>query len=246
MCVYLARLIHDAGYRVTIISRGYGGGAEKKGAVAECGISAFADAQRFGDEPALMTRLLASRPIAVIVGRDRIASGQLALKRFQPEVILLDDGFQHQRLARDLNIVLMDAQKPLGNGHLLPRGPLREPPSALGRADILVMTRYPTEATGFVNGHTGQQNLFDNTRLAAKPLFACQHAPVVRSRLVKSMPGGLQTRSLELAMLKGMPVIAFAGIARSEAFRQTVVELGADLRGWRSFDDHHPFYRDDI
>jgi tetraacyldisaccharide 4'-kinase len=246
LCIYLARLIHDAGCRVAIISRGYRGGAEKTGAVIESGPATFSKARWVGDEPALMARLLAPRPIPILVGRDRIASGRRALARFQPEVVLLDDGFQHHRLARDLDIVLLDGENPLGNGHLLPRGPLREPPSALARADILVLTRCPPEAAGKQAAAARRRRVWTKNGLAAKPLFASQHRPVARERLVPCPTGGPRSRPLDLAMLKDLPVLAFAGIARSETFRRTVIDLGADLRGWLSFRDHHPYRADDL
>ncbi len=246
LCVYLARMIHDAGYRVAIISRGYRGAAEKCGAVVAKGASGFADARQYGDEPALTARLLAPRPIPIYVGRDRIASGRRAIKRFRPEVILLDDGFQHHRLARDLDIVLLDGQKPLGNGHLLPRGPLREPPSALRRADIIVMTRCPAEASGRAAVRSDRLQTLDRIGLGAKPLFASRHKPAAREWLVTRDAAGFRSRPLELGMLKGLPVMAFAGIARGEAFRQTLSGLGADLRGWQSFRDHHAFRADEI
>jgi tetraacyldisaccharide 4'-kinase len=246
LSIYLARLIHDTGHRVAIISRGYRGGAEKTGAVVESGASPFLNARRFGDEATLMARLLAPRPIPILVGRNRIASGRRALADFQPEVILLDDGFQHYRLARDLDIVLLDCQQPLGNGYLLPRGPLREPPSALGRADILVRTRCPPKVHGISAASAGCRLGRITAEIDVKPLFASQHRLVARERLECCSSNGPRSRVFDLKILRGLPVLAFAGIARSDAFRQTVVDLGAELRGWYSFRDHHPFQADDI
>ncbi len=89
-------------------------------------------ADESGDEPYMMARRLSSVPI--LVGKNRVRSGLTAIKNFRPDVILLDDGFQHRRLARDLDLVLLDVENPLGNGYLFPRGMLREPAAALERA----------------------------------------------------------------------------------------------------------------
>jgi tetraacyldisaccharide 4'-kinase len=232
-------LIHDAGYRVAIISRGYRSTAEKAGAVIEPHRSLTLCPRRFGDEPVLMARLLAPRPIPILVGGDRVASGRRALARFQPDVILLDDGFQHRRLARDLDIVLLDGAKPFGNGYLLPRGPLREPISALARAHILILTRCPPHMVD--DTRSGPERRW-TPELADKPLFASRHQVVGREYVAVGSSSGPRSGPLDLTDLKGLPVLAFAGIARNEIFRQTLVELGAEIRAWMGFRDHH-YYR---
>ena len=213
--------------------------------IAPAGASA-ADAHQVGDEPALMARLLIPRSIPVFVGRDRLASGRRALARFKPDVMLLDDGFQHQRLPRDLDIVILDAKAPLGNGYLLPRGPLREPPSALDRADILVLTRCPANAAGKPAANAGRHLMQTVPGLVAKPLYACRHRPVARERIECHPSDGPRSRPLDLATLTNLPVLAFSGIARNGAFRQTLIDLGADLRGWMSFRDHYRYRTEDL
>ena len=246
LCIYLACLIREAGYRVAILSRGYRGHAEKTGAVVEAGSSIFAAASQVGDEPALMAYLLRPLGIPVLVGRDRLASGRRALEQFRPDVILLDDGFQHQRLSRNLDIVLLDGQKPLGNGYLLPRGPLREPPSALARADMLVYTRCATGLAGRPATDEDRHLIRRIPALATKPRLACRHRPVARGRLAV-YPAGREPASIfDLAMLKALPVLAFAGLARNETFRQTLTDLEADLRGWLEFSDHHRYRPEDL
>ncbi|MDJ0801954.1 MAG: tetraacyldisaccharide 4'-kinase [Desulfobacterales bacterium] len=246
LCIYLARVIHDAGLRVAIVSRGYHGRAEKTGARIEPDGAFAADAGETGDEPVLMARLLHACSIPVYVGRDRLASGRRALARFKPDVILLDDGFQHQRLARDLDIVLLDGQAPLGNGYLLPRGPLREPPSALDRADILVLTRAFDPADGKPPADGRRQLYTACPHLAAKPLFACRHRPVGRERIERHPTDGPRSGPLNLEALRNLPVLAFSGIARNDAFRQTLIDLGAELRGWMAFDDHYHYRAGDL
>ncbi|MBL0715844.1 MAG: tetraacyldisaccharide 4'-kinase [Desulfosarcina sp.] len=246
LCIYLAGLIHDAGYRVAIVSRGYKGQAEKTGALIEPGPLSAPAAHRVGDEPALMARLLAPRSIPIFVGRDRLASGRRALTQFQPDVILLDDGFQHHRLARDLDIVLLDGGDPLGNGYLLPRGPLREPPAALARADILILTRCQRKPGGRLMADAATVLVQAVPGLKAKPIFSSRHRPVARECLTAGTSAGPRSGRLDLAALKGLPVLAFAGIARNKAFRETVAGLGADIRGWSAFRDHYRYCADDL
>ena len=123
LTIYIAKKLCHLGYRVAVLSRGYGGKAEKSGAIVSDGSQIFVSADVSGDEPYMMAQQLASTPI--IVGADRYRSGKIAVRSFNPDVILLDDGFQHRRLARDLDLVLLDASKPGGNGYLFPRGVLR-------------------------------------------------------------------------------------------------------------------------
>ena len=246
LCIYLARVLHDAGYRVAILSRGYRSVAESAGTLIEPALASASDADLAGDEPVLMARLLQPRAIPVYTGRDRLASGRKALARFKPDVILMDDGFQHQRLARDIDVVLLDGEKPLGNGHLLPRGPLREPPSALERADILVLTRCPSTPDGTLSVDGGRQLHAAWPGLVAKPLFGCRHRPVGRERLDNPSTEGSRSAPLNLEMLRQMLVLAFSGIARNDTFRQTLVDLGADLRGWFAFDDHYRYRAGDL
>ncbi len=240
LCIYLAGMLHDAGYRVAIISRGYRGGAEKTGGVVDTRLPAFVAASRFGDEPTLMSHLLRACAIPVLVGRDRLASGRRAWARFRPDVIIMDDGFQHRRLARDLDIVLLDGENPLGNGFMLPRGPLREPPSALARADILVFTRCPAAANGNLSTDAGRRLAVTTPRLASR------HRPVIREALAVRAPAAVPSRPPDLKGLKDLPVLAFAGIARNDTFRRTLVALGADIRGWYDFPDHHCYGPEDL
>ena len=245
-CLYLAKLIHDAGYRVAIISRGYRSTAERAGAVIEPDRPGALCAQRLGDEPVLMARRLAPRSIPILVGGDRVASGRRALARFQPDVILLDDGFQHRRLARDLDIVLLDGTKPIGNGYLLPRGPLREPTSALSRAHILIRTRCPRHMDGNPAAGPGRRLTPVLPALAGKPVFTSRHRAVGREYVAVGSSTGPPSRPLNLTDLQGLPVHGFAGIARNETFRQSLTELGADIRAWSAFRDHHHYQAADL
>ena len=139
MTIYLANLIQDFGNKAVVISRGYKGRAEKAGGIVSDGKVLLMGPETAGDEPYMMAVKLKNVP--VIVGKNRFEAGMLAVRTFKPEVLVLDDAFQHLKLERDLDLVLLDCQRPFGNGHMLPRGIMREPVSALSRADALILTR---------------------------------------------------------------------------------------------------------
>ena len=124
---------------MAIVSRGYGRRAEAPVELVSDGGAPRLPAERAGDEPLLLARRLPG--VAVVVGADRLAAGQWTVAHLRPDVVLLDDGFQQRRLLKDVEIVCLDARAPWGPGGLFPRGTLREPPSALARADLLIATR---------------------------------------------------------------------------------------------------------
>jgi len=245
MSVYMARLIHGFGYRVAIISRGYKGSAEKKGGVVSDGQALLMDPSSAGDEPFLMAQQLLPLGIPVIVGQDRVRAGRLAVQRYQTEVIVLDDGFQHMRLKRDLDIVLLDAAHPFGNGYLLPRGILREPLSALSRADACLITRCPPAA--IVKRFSGQSQ--SNHGLAGddrrRPVFAAAHAPFISECFSANHSDGW-TAKMQMSEWRGCPVFAFSGLARNDTFPKMLAEMGFELKGYAAFADHHDYSHEDI
>jgi len=167
------------------------------------------------------------------VGRRRQLSGQAAIRTSHAEVLLLDDGFQHLALARDLDLVLLDTMNPFGNGALLPLGPLREPIAHLDRADAIILTHANDRAT--------MQQLRSqlNTWFPGKPVFACRHRPVGLHR-------GVGGPSMPPAMVRNQPVVAFAGIAHPEKFFAMVRDCGAELLSCLVFPDHHVYQHRDI
>lgn len=240
MTIHLAAQLQDMGYRVVVISRGYKGLSEKKGAIVSDGRSVLCNAQAAGDEPYLMATLLKGVP--VVVGRNRIVAGQTALAHFNPDVILLDDAFQHQRLARDLNLLLVDARAPFGNGFLLPRGILREPVSSLERSDAIVVTRCQ------ITPPSCYSHLI---RLARpRPVFCTFHVPVVRCIVpAYQSPQASRLRhppDRACRGLSGRRVFAFSGLADNSAFWKTIQGMGATQKGALGFDDHHTFQLIDI
>ena len=143
MTAMLARMLMERGLRVAVLSRGYGGSAKGAIKILADGESVIGTPEEVGDEPYLLATTVPG--LIVVIGADRHGAGMLAMEKFAPDIFILDDGFQHLRLHRDLNLLLLDSRRPFGNGHAFPAGLLREPLTELGRADLLVMTRWSGE-----------------------------------------------------------------------------------------------------
>jgi len=235
MTMHLAKLLNSFGLKVLIVSRGYKSLGEKDGAVVSDGNKLLCDVRTAGDEPYLMACLLGHVP--VMVGQNRFQTARRGVMSFSPDVILLDDAFQHQAMLRDINLVLMDANLPLGNGHLLPRGPLREPLSGLNRADAIVFTR----------GRPSQMTLHSDLAqmVSKKSVFHCQHVAVVRGIVPAGQPiediRTLNGTDSIPKILQGRPVFAFSGLANNPNFFSSIAQMGGDVRGTAGFPDHH-FY----
>lgn len=228
MTILVAQLIREMGYRVVVISRGYRGRLEATGGIVSDGETIFLGPEDAGDEPSLMARVL--KGIPVLVGRRRYETGMLAVKRFNPDVIVLDDAFQHMGLKRDLNLVLLDGRSPFGNGHLLPRGSLREPESALERAHAVVYTRCSPSV-----GMPLRPKQFPGPR----PVFYARHAPVIRTGGSTADP--TLTDSTDLSPLASRKVVAFGGVADNRPFFDSLEEAGCVVLKRCFFPDHHRY-----
>jgi tetraacyldisaccharide 4'-kinase len=136
---FLARYLQEQGLRVAVLTRGYRGKQSDTFQIVSDGKRILASSGAAGDEAYMLAQKLDGIP--VLAGKDRCAAGKRAVELFKTQVVLLDDGFQHHRLKRDLDIVLINAANPFGNGLLLPRGTLREPPAGLQRAGIILLTK---------------------------------------------------------------------------------------------------------
>jgi len=226
MVMYAASLLSSMGFSVVVITRGYGGTAGKNGAVAGDGIHCFLGPDDAGDEPCMMA---CRKLYPVIVDRDRVRGARRAMEKFSPHVILLDDAFQHLRIHRDLNIVLMDATAPLGNGKGLPAGRLRESFHAVEkRADLVMYTRclrgeFPLE---------GSWN-------RGKPMFMTQHVPFLYRFIQQAQP--LSTKDPSLAMLNGRTAVIFSAISDNGGFFRSVEQCGVRVLDHLCFRDHHRF-----
>ncbi len=226
LVLWLAQRLQGAGLRVAILSRGYGRRV-REARIFGNGIPRVEEA---GDEPVLLARRLRGVPLGIAA--DRFTVGLQLAARHQPDVFLLDDGFQHLRLARDLDIVLLDASDPFAGGYVLPAGALREPVEALVRAQVVVLTRArqvaEDSAIEAVRLYNPRVPVFRaRTRLVAV-LDATSHKPVPRETLA------------------GVPVLAFCGIGNPAAFWQDVRDWGFRLAGTQAFPDHHRYSADDF
>jgi len=212
---WLAALLGRRGLRPAVLSRGYGAGG----------------GGGLDDENELLRRLVPGVP--VVVEPDRVRGAERAVREHSADVLVLDDGFQHRRLARDLDIVLVDALRPFGGGRLLPLGLLREPPSGLARAHVIVLTRC---------------DLASPARLEELRRELAGHAPRAEVATARHRPVGLRpvgppqgAEAPRLGELAGGVWGAFCGLGNPEAFRLTLRRLGADIVQFTAFPDHHHY-----
>lgn len=214
MVIYLARKLQGWGYSPGVILRGYG-----------------AHGGELSDEERLLRQSLAAVP--VIADPDRWAAARRALAQ-SADVLIADDGYQHRRLGRDMNICLIDATCPFGGEAMLPAGRLREPISSLSRADVIIITRC--------------EQLTDDSlkRLADRLRCGAGEVPVLFSRHEPTGLIGFSADEYGLDYLSGKSVYAFAGIARPEAFYSTLESLGAKVSGVMNFADHHVYGSADL
>jgi tetraacyldisaccharide 4'-kinase len=244
MAVYLADLLIQMGKHPVVISRGYKGTLEKTAAVVGDGTRLFLDAWQAGDEPYMMAAL---KRFPVVVGKDRYQAGCLALDRLPVDVVLLDDGFQHRRLKRDLDLVLMDHASPLGNGRLLPAGRLREPPMpALARAGAVILTKCPETAL--------ETPRWVSRAAPGLPVFYARHHPVpagiepagFRQAVADDPVRKDYGKTAALERFRGASVVLFSGIADNRSFCRTIRDLGANVLDHLEFADHYRYKRADI
>lgn len=213
--LHLAEMLARAGRKVGILTRGYG--RQSKEPLTFTGTDSLPSAEEAGDEPLLLARRCPEA--RVLVGADRRFLARRARDEFGLEVVLLDDGFQHRKLARDEDVVVVDEAAGFGNSQLLPRGPLREPLSALRRATLFWIRSAATAA----------------------PSLPPLPGPQVRTRYKPTAWVDPTGREHAPEALAGEPVFAMAGLARPGSFLRTLRELGVTLQDASLFPDHHAF-----
>ncbi len=213
-CVeFIARFFRDLGVQVAILSRGYGSEAGRN------------------DEAMVLEENLPDVPH--LQGADRVSLANMAIEELESELLVLDDGFQHRRLHRDLDIVLIDATAPPQRDHLFPRGTLRESVKGLRRANAVLLTRCDQVDDSQV------QELRDwlHTRFPALLVATTEHRP-------QELQGEGMSESPE--SLRNKVVAAFCGIGNPVSFRRTLDSLGANVIAFRTFADHHAYTREDV
>ena len=225
---WLAGELRARGRKVVILSRGVRGARGGEVSVVSDGERVFFSAAEVGDEPVWLASTVPGVP--VLAGRNRVALGLRASAVFGAEVLILDDGFQHHRLERDLDLVCIDARLGLGNLHVLPRGPLREASSALAHADALLFTRLP------VDGKTAPPEVGLPPGL---PRFGVH----IVARRLRSVDGG-DLSSCD--RLRGARVALLAAIARPDRLKREIEALGAEVVEVKAYPDHHLYTRSQI
>jgi tetraacyldisaccharide 4'-kinase len=222
----LARRLAARGRAVAVLSRGYGASRRDARVVAD-GRRVLLGADEGGDEPVLLARRLPG--LRVLCGPRRAELARRAVADLGADALVLDDGFQHRSLHRDLDLVVLDASNPWGNGRLLPRGPNREGRRALSRAGLAWLSRADQadpEALG---------------RLRELAERATGRPPVESRHAVTELADGTLSRTFPAGSLSGRRVLLLAAVARPAGFRRTVEQLGAAVAAERLFRDHHRF-----
>jgi tetraacyldisaccharide 4'-kinase len=221
LVIWLCKFLQEKGIRCGILTRGYRATQNSK-----------LKTQNYADEPAILSQ---SCPQAkVIVNPDRVAGAAEAVNKFGAQALIMDDGFQHLRLARDLDIVTIDATQPFGYGKLLPAGLLREPVTALGRADAVVITRCDQVKESDLAELERKLQQINSNMIIARSI----HAPIWAE--------SGESKKISLESLKGRKVFAFCGIGNPQAFLNTINVLGFDVVGSTVYDDHHYYNSDDV
>jgi tetraacyldisaccharide 4'-kinase len=215
MVEWVARYFRQRGVRVSIVSRGYGATAE-------------------GRNDEALELQLALPDVPHLQNADRVVAAQAAIEELETELILLDDSFQHRRLDRDLDIVLLDATEPFGFDHVFPRGTLREPLAGLARAEVVVLSRADMLSSD------ARQAIGQRVSQLAPQAVWCevQHAP----RELVNYRGERQPTD----SVAGKRVAACCAIGNPAGFLHTLETLDADVIAWREFPDHHSFTREDV
>jgi tetraacyldisaccharide 4'-kinase len=215
MVKWLVQWLQKQGLRVAIVSRGYGSNGDGQ-----------------NDEALELQHSLGDVPH--VQNPDRVAAAERAISQFGSQVVVLDDGFQHRRLARDLDIALLDAFEPFGYDHVFPRGTLREPSKGLERANVVCLSRCDAISAE-------QRNVVrDRVRQLAPAAAWCECTHAASGLIDRT------GRSYELAELAGRRVAAFCGIGNPTGFRHTLAGTGCQIAAWREFPDHHRYCPDDV
>src|SRR5436853_2390804 len=244
---WVARVVANEGRRVCILTRGYGRADAKRRVVVSDGEKILSDSREGGDEPLQLAEALRGKA-AVISDANRVSAARYATENLQSEVFILDDGFQHLRIARNLDLVVVDATDPWGGGKLLPRGRLREPLRELARADCIILTR--SEQAQDIESlrkqverlSGGRPILLSRTRtrdiylLSAEAMKSDAESKAVSPRL----------RVAASPRLAAHPFAAFCAIGNPLTFFKHIERDGYALNYSQAFPDHHVYTQNDV
>lgn len=237
MVRFICDILAQKGLHPTVLSRGYRAEDNKKNIIISKDGMMLVEPSISGDEAWLLAKVL--QKSNVIIGRERALSAQIAIDKLGADCLVMDDGFQHRALARDIDIVLIDASNPFGYDHVLPRGLLREPINGLQRADIIILTKVDQVAPGIVSGIQKRlAHMLPNT-----PVYETIHKPQCIYTLDEWANG--ETGSPVDAYQKHR-IMAVSGIGNPQSFTQTLTDIGYNVVHTMPFGDHHSFENDDV
>jgi len=229
---YLCKGLAQAGWKPAVLSYGYRSSLSGRFGVVSNGQEILLMPETAGDEPVMLAKRLPGIP--VLVGKDRASSGRTAIENLGANVLVLDDGFQVWKLHRDVEIALVRTTDPFDNGFVLPAGRLREPPSALRRADCIVA----------IGGVCENSHRADLIRLLTD---VAGEKPIVFARYEATNFYSLNDgTTIALRSLYGVKALALSGIANPSSFEETLKELGVEIVERKHFPDHHTYSQDDI
>lgn len=230
----LATIIRDMGYRVVILNRGYRAGWRGQIGLVSDGKKIYMTATEAGDEAYLLAKSLPR--VSVVIGSNRIITGEYAVNQLKADVIILDDGYQHWQLARDLDIVLIDSLNMFGNNFMLPRGTLREPLANLARAQVFLLTKVDQsthDARGVIHSTLERYN---GKALVVESI----HKPRCFVE-IEEWYKGIRMKEVPLETVCSKKVLAFSAIGNPSSFEQTILDIGvAEVCGIR-YADHHDY-----
>lgn len=230
----LAALIRDMGYKVVILNRGYRAAWRGDVGLVSDGQKIYMTAAEAGDEAYLLAKSLPGVP--VVIGSERAQTGQYAVKKLQAEVIILDDAYQHWQLARDLDIVLIDASNQFGNNFLLPRGTLREPLKNLNRANAFLLTKVDQSSDSVRDNIRETLTNYNDKAIIVESI----HRPRCFTEIEQWYKGARCT-DIPLDDIRNKKVVAISAIGNPLSFEQTIAGLGAQVIDSVRFPDHHNY-----
>lgn len=228
----LARGLQQRGKNVAVVCRGHGGSLSKAGALVSDGETLFCDARQAGDEAVLHARALPG--IGVVIGCNRIEACRRAVEKLNCDAIVLDDALQFWSLARDFDLVLLDARQPFGNGHLLPRGRLREPMDELKRADACLLTRCDLASPDCL-----ERNRVLVAQHTTAPIFLSNH-------VAHTLRDEANAQIFPLEVLRDAKIGALSAIADNDGFLQSLEKSGARIVASQSAFDHHHWRESEV
>ena len=235
----MATMIRSMGYKVVVLNRGYRAHWDKPVGIVSDGKKIYMTAYQAGDEAYLLATQLPGIP--VIIGKDRAISGEYVAKNMDVDVMIMDDGYQHWQLARDLDVVLIDTLNMFGNSCLLPRGTLREPLSHLDRADMFLLTKVD-QSMEYSQKYVREIIKQNNPNAL---IFESIHLPQYFIEIGEWDTHG-EGEKIPVSEFKGKAAIAFSAIGNPTSFEQTIIDLGVDLVEAIRYPDHHDYEMEEM